>query len=68
MEEYIPGREIRVAVIPQRVIDNIDSPFESQNIETDELVVMPFLEYLFPADREIRTPESKLNHDEKGIP
>ena len=29
---------------------------------------MPFLEYLFPKDREIRTPESKLNHDDKGIP
>lgn len=68
VEDYIPGREIRVAVIPQRVIDNIDKPLDSPSSESDELVVLPFLEYLFNGDVEIRTSEQKMDFDKNGIP
>lgn len=68
VEDYIPGREIRVAVISQAVIDNIDAPMDTPSVDSDELVVLPFLEYLFNGKAEIRDPESKLNHNEKGIP
>ena len=67
VEDYIPGREIRVAVVPKRVIDNIDRPIDSPTIESDELVVMPFLEYLFNGEEKIRSSESKYNH-QNGIP
>ena len=68
VEDYIPGREIRVAVVPQRVINNIDAVLDIPLEETDEIVVLPFLEYLFNGQDKIRVPESKLNHDENGIP
>lgn len=73
VEEQIPGREIRVAVIPQYVIDNIDTPLSTPLNKSNELVVMPFLEYLFKVNSEdvnseIRLPESKLQHDADGIP
>lgn len=41
---------------------------ELPNTESDELVVLPFLEYLFMGKAEIRDSDSKLNHDENGIP
>ena len=96
VEAFIPGREIRVAIVPQKVIDNIDldlkykvpaikydssadfcgaSVHSSTTIETDaksqqseELVVLPFLEYLFPEGREIRTDAAKLRLDENEQP
>jgi len=62
-----------VAVIPQYVIDNIDTPLSTPLKKSNELVVMPFLEYLFKVNSEdvnseIRLPESKLQHDADGIP
>lgn len=68
VEQYIPGREIRVAVIPQRVINNIDAPLDQPTVESEELYVTPFLEYLFPGESKVRSKESKMDHDEKGIP
>jgi len=95
VEQFIPGREIRVAIVPQKVIDNIDvelkynAPavkFDTESCDgsvnsgattvesdlkthsSDELVVLPFLEYLFPEGREIRTDAAKLNLDEDGQP
>jgi hypothetical protein len=36
--------------------------------QSEELVVLPFLEYLFPEGREIRTDSAKLNLDKNGQP
>lgn len=36
--------------------------------QSEELVVLPFLEYLFPEGREIRTDAAKLNLDKNGQP
>ena len=55
VEEFIEGREIRVGVIPWRVINNIDAPIDQKETKTDELFVTPFLEYLIPKDVKIRT-------------
>lgn len=63
VEQYIPGREIRVAVIPQRVINNIDTPIDQPTVESDELYVTPFLEYLFKGENKIRTMDDKMDHD-----
>lgn len=74
VEEFIPGREIRVAIVPQKVIDNIDENLEySEELDSikdgsEELVVLPFLEYLFPEGTEIRTDTAKLNLDKDGQP
>ena len=97
VEAFIPGREIRVAIVPQKIIDNIDEDVkyimpalesdpsrESCKIslnsvsttvdldlniqESEDLVVLPFLEYLFPEGREIRTDSAKLNLDKNGQP
>jgi len=85
-----------VAIVPQKVIDNIDLEFKynlpalksdsstescdgsvhsSTTIDSDpkilhseELVVLPFLEYLFPKGKEIRTDAAKLNLDKNGQP
>lgn len=37
-------------------------------LQSEELVVLPFLEYLFPEGREIRTDAAKLNLDKNGQP
>lgn len=58
--------------MPQKVIDNIDvevkynSELNSIEEGSEELVVLPFLEYLFPEGTEIRTDSAKLNLDKDG--
>jgi hypothetical protein len=58
--------------VPQKVIDNIDvevkynSELNSIEEGSEELVVLPFLEYLFPEGTEIRTDSAKLNLDKDG--
>lgn len=58
--------------MPQKVIDNIDvevkynSELNSIDEGSEELVVLPFLEYLFPEGTEIRTDSAKLNLDKDG--
>jgi len=58
--------------VPQKVIDNIDievkynSELNSIDEGSEELVVLPFLEYLFPEGTEIRTDSAKLNLDKDG--
>ena len=60
--------------MPQKVIDNIDEEVEySTELDelkegSEELVVLPFLEYLFPEGTEIRTEAAKLNLDKDGQP
>ena len=46
----------------------ISSDLKIQRQNSEELVVLPFLEYLFPEGREIRTDSSKLNLDKNGQP
>lgn len=61
-----------MAIVPQKVIDNIDEEVEySTDLDeikegSEELVVLPFLEYLFPEGTEIRTDAAKLNLDKDG--
>ena len=71
IEEFIAGREIRVAVVPWKVIHNIDAPINDLSqggYSDDDLFVTPFLEYLIPKDVKIRTQESKYNYGNKGVP
>ena len=71
IEEFIAGREIRVAVVPWKVIHNIDAPVDDYSeggYTDDDLFVTPFLEYLIPKDVKIRTQESKYNYGNKGVP
>lgn len=52
VEEYIPGREFRVAVIEQ----------------SQQLYVLPMIEYLLPPDNPIRTMHNKLDIQFDGTP
>ncbi|WP_413160983.1 D-alanine--D-alanine ligase [Capilliphycus salinus ALCB114379] len=52
VEEYIPGRELRVAVVERGGV----------------LEVLPMIEYLFTSDHPIRTVQDKLQLQSNGMP
>jgi D-alanine-D-alanine ligase len=52
VEDYIPGRELRVAVVERN----------------GELCVLPMIEYIFTPDNPIRTLQDKLEIQSDGLP